>query len=56
MDRAANDLAVFGEDGLHICLRDQQGVEVANEDPRVEGAWVGPVGDVAAGHQAGGGG
>lgn len=56
VDRAAYDLAVFGEDGLDICLGDQQGVEVANEDPGVEGARVGLVGDVAAGHQAGGGG
>lgn len=36
VDRAANDLAVFGEDGLDICLGDQQGVEVADEDPRVQ--------------------
>ncbi len=56
MDRAADDLSVFGEDGLDIGLGDQQGVEVADEDPGVEGAWVGLVGDVAAGHQAGGGG
>lgn len=56
MDRAAYDLAVFREDGLDICLGDQQRVEVANKDPRIEGAWVGLVGDVAGAHQAGGGG
>lgn len=50
VDRASYDLAVFGEDGLDIRLGDQQGVEVADEDPRVERAWVGLVGDVAAGH------
>lgn len=56
VDGAAHDLAVFGEDGLDIALGDQQGVEVADEDPGVEGAWVRLVGDVAGGHQAGGGG
>ena len=56
VDGAAHDFAVFGEDGLYIRLGDQQGVEVADEDPRVKGAGVGLVGDVAAGHQAGGGG
>lgn len=56
VDRAADDLAILGEDGLDVCLGDQQGVEVADEDPGVEGAWVGLVRDVAAGHQAGGGG
>jgi len=56
VDRAAYDLAILGEDGLDVRLGDQQGVEVANKDPGVEGAWVSLVGDVAAGHQAGGGG
>lgn len=56
MYRAAHNLAVFREDGLHICLGDQQGVQVSDEDPGVEGAWVRFVGDVAAGHEAGGGG
>lgn len=56
MHRAANNLAIFGEYGLHVSLRDQQGVEVANEDSGVEGAGVGLIGHVAAGHQAGGGG
>lgn len=56
VDGAAHDLAVLGEDGLDIRLGDQQGVEVPDEDPGVEGALVGLVGDVAAGHQAGGGG
>ena len=56
MDGAAYDLAVLGEDGLDVALGDQQGVEVADEDPGVEGALVGLVGDVAAGHQAGCGG
>lgn len=55
MDRAADNLPVLGEDGLDVHLGDQQGVEVPNEDPGVEGARVGFVGDVA-GHQAGGGG
>ena len=55
MDRTADDLAVLGEDGLHVGLGDQQGVEVADEDARVEGAGVGLVGHVAAGHEAGGG-
>lgn len=52
---AAHDLAILGEDGLHICLGDQQSVQVADEDPRVQRARVRLVGDVA-GHQAGGGG
>jgi len=52
---AAHDLAVLGEDGLHVRLGDQQRVQVADEHPRVEGARVRLVGDVA-GHQAGGGG
>ena len=56
MDRAADNLAVLGENGLHVGLGDQQGVEVAYEDPGVERAGVGLVGHVAAGHQAGGGG
>ena len=56
VDGAAYDLAVLGEDGLDVALGDQQGVEVADEDPGVEGALVGLVGDVAAGHQAGSGG
>lgn len=56
MDRAAQDLAVFGEDRLHVGLGDQQGVEVSDKDPGVEGPGVVPVGHVAAGHQAGGGG
>lgn len=56
MDGAAEDLAVLGEDSLHIGLGDQQGVEVADEDAGVEGVGVGLVGHVAAGHQAGGGG
>lgn len=56
MHRAADNLAIFGENGLHVGLRDQQGVEVANEDSGVEGAGVGLIGHVAAGHQAGGGG
>ena len=56
MDGAAHDLAVLGEDGLHVGLGDQQGVEVADEDAGVEGARVGLVGHVAAGHQAGVGG
>ena len=55
MDGAAYDLPIFGEDGLDICLGDQQGVEVTDEDPGVKGTRVGFVGDVAAGHQAGGG-
>lgn len=53
MDRAAYDLPVFGEDGLNICLGDQQGIQVADEDPRVERTGVRFVGDVAAGQQAG---
>lgn len=56
MDGAADDLAVLGEDRLHISLGDQQGVEVADEDAGVEGVGVGLVGHVAAGHQAGRGG
>lgn len=56
MHRAANNLAIFGENGLHVGLSDQQGVEVANENSGVEGAGVGLIGHVAAGHQAGGGG
>lgn len=55
MHGAANDLAVFGEDGLHVGLGDQQGVEVPDEHPGVQGALVRLVGDVA-GHEAGGGG
>lgn len=53
VDGAAYNLAVFGEDGLHITLGNQQGVQVADEDPGVEGARVVFVGDVAGGHQAG---
>lgn len=53
---AADDLPVLGEDGFHVGLGDQQGVEVADEDAGVEGAGVRLVGHVAAGHQAGGGG
>lgn len=56
MDGAADDLSVLGEDGLHVGLGDQQGVEVADEDAGVEGARVRLVGHVAAGHQARGGG
>lgn len=56
MDGAAYDLSIFGEDGLDIRLGHQQGVEVSDEDPGVEGALVRLVGDVAAGHEAGGGG
>lgn len=56
MHRAADDLPVLGEDGLHVGLGDQQGVKVADEDAGVEGAGVRLVGHVAAGHQAGGGG
>lgn len=56
MDRAADDLAVLGEDCLDVGLGDQQGVEVSDEDAGVEGVGVGLVGHVAAGHQAGGGG
>ena len=48
VDRAAYYLAILGEDGLNICLGDQQGVEVANKHPRVERAGVRLVGDVAA--------
>lgn len=55
VDGAAHDLAILGKDGLHVRLGDQQRVQVADEDPRVERAWVRLVGDVA-GHQAGGGG
>lgn len=55
VDRAANDLPVLAEDDFDVLLGDQQGVEVPNEDPGVEGARVGFVGDIA-GHQAGGGG
>lgn len=53
MHGAADHLAVLGEDGLHVRLGDQQGVEVANEDAGVEGVGVRLVGDVAAGHGAG---
>lgn len=56
MDGAAHDLAVLGEDGLHVGLGDQQGVEVPHEDSGVERARVVLVGHVAAEHQAGGGG
>lgn len=56
MHRAAHDLAVLGEDGLHVSLGDQQRVEVPYEDAGVEGAWVVLIGHVAAGHQAGSGG
>lgn len=56
MDRAADNLAILGEDCLHVGLGDQQGVEVADEDSGVEGSGVSLVGHVAAGHQAGGGG
>lgn len=56
MDGAAHNLAVLGEDRLHIGLGDQQRVEVADEDTGVEGSGVRLVGHVAAGHQAGGGG
>lgn len=52
VDRAAYDLAIFGEDGLDVSLGDQQGVEVADEDAGIEGARVSLVGHVAAGHQA----
>lgn len=55
MHGAAHDLAVLGEDGLHVALGDQQRVEVSDEDAGVEGARVVLVGHVAAGHQAGGG-
>lgn len=55
VDGAAHDLAILGEDGLDISLGDQQSVQIADEDPRVERARVRLVGDVA-GHQAGGGG
>lgn len=50
---AANHLAVLGENGLHVRLGDQQGVEVADEDAGIEGVRVRLVGDVAAGHGAG---
>lgn len=56
MHGAANDLAVLGEDGLHVGLGDQQRVEVPDENAGIERAGVGLVGHVAAGHQAGGGG
>lgn len=52
MDRAANNFAVFGEDGLNVCLGDQQGVEVTDEDTGVEGTRVSLIGYVAACHQA----
>lgn len=55
VDGAAHDLPILGEDGLHVRLGDQQRVQVADEDPRVQRALVRLVGDVA-GHQAGGGG
>lgn len=56
VDGAAHDLAVFGEDGLDVGFGDQQSVEVPDEDPGVEGAGVGLVGNIAAGHEGGGGG
>lgn len=56
MHGAADNLPILGEDGLHVGLGDQQGVEVTNEDAGIEGAGVRLVGHVAAGHQAGGGG
>lgn len=56
MDGAADDLAILGEDGLHVGLGDQQGVEVADEDSGVQGVGVVFVGHVAARHGAGGGG
>lgn len=55
VDGAAHDLAILGEDGLDVRLGDQQRVQVADEDSRVQRARVRLVGDVA-GHQAGGGG
>lgn len=53
--RAAIVLCYLLEDGLHICLGDQECVEVPDKDPRVERARVRLVGHVA-GHQAAGGG
>ena len=54
MHGAAHHLAVLGEDGLHVRLGDQQGVQVADEDAGVKGVGVRLVGDVAAGHGAAG--
>lgn len=56
VDGAAHDLAVLGEDGLHVGLGDEQRVEVPDKDAGVERARVRFVGDIAAGHEAGGGG
>lgn len=47
MHRAAHNLAVFGKDCLNVSLGYHGRVEVANEDARVEGAWVILVGHVA---------
>lgn len=55
MEGAAHDLAVLCEDGLHVGLRDQQGVEVPDEDSGVKGTGVILVGNIAARHEAGGG-
>lgn len=55
MHRTAHDLAVLAEDCLHVCLGDQECVEVPDKDPRVERARVRLVGHVA-GHQGAGGG
>lgn len=50
---AAHNLPVLTEDGLHISLGHQHGVEVPDEDPGVQRTWIRLVGHVA-GHQAAG--
>lgn len=51
VDGAAHDHAVLAEDGLHVSFGHQHGVQVPNEDARVQRTRVRLIGYVA-GHRA----
>lgn len=43
---ATQHAAILGEDALHVRLLHHRRVQVANEDPRVDGLWIRLVGHV----------